>query len=136
MQYFLGYTYKYRNFFFLFFFFFQPLKAWSQQILDTHPSNTLAITSEKSWMSLTMLWYRFLKGKIISNQRRLKAYIFTVKIIYNKWKWNDDIFKKSKFLQNFCSVAITKSNFSYVIKINKFLIVSQDILKWKTSNFS
>ena len=27
-------------------------------MIETHPSNTLAITSEKTWMSLVMLWYQ------------------------------------------------------------------------------
>ena len=54
------------------------------QIIETQPNNTLVITSEKTGMSLAMLWYQVLEGKIISNQQRLKMYIFTIKIMTNR----------------------------------------------------
>ena len=31
-----------------------------------------------------MLWYQVLEGKIISDQQRLKTYVFTIKIITNR----------------------------------------------------
>ena len=38
----------------------------------------------KAWMSLAMMFYQVLDGKNISNQQRLKLYIFTVKIMPNR----------------------------------------------------
>ena len=61
----------------------------------THPNNTLAITNEKVWMRLPMLWYQLLRGEIILNQQRLK-------------------------LQYFLVLLLLKTIFSYFIKINKF----------------
>ena len=47
-------------------------------------NNTPAISSERAWICLAMLWHQVLDGKKLSNQSRLKLYIFTIKIMTNR----------------------------------------------------
>ena len=67
-----------------------------------------------------MLWYQLLESKIISNQQRLKTYLFTIKFMTNRNEKKLKYLKKFTFLQCFLVFLLLKTIFSYFIKINKF----------------
>ena len=73
--------------------------------MDINTNNTLAFTSEKVCMSLKMLWYQVLEGKIIWKQQRLKIYIFIIKIMTIKNDNNIIIFLRFKWVENRISVS-------------------------------